>query len=333
MVLIFKLQLIIITNYPEVALLKRFHEAQKGNPGYEQALKEIRQGRKTSHWIWYILPQLKILGKSSNAQFYGITDFNEACNYLKDRVLFDHYNQMVQLIEAQLNKGISINVLMGSDIDASKLASSLTLFCSIATYLASTEVNSAHDFVELADSCNRILDTIALQGYLRCQKTQSFIEHELKIQSTSLENYRASVGLTDPLEKNADFEGVFAGNLTHYDDHSKIIEKLTNYISERENEWEFHYNFLGIISVIYLIQDFFSGSDHFNSKSREVKISAATKLKNVLESPYSEEVDFTTSELSAIKDGRLGTIVAEGGGLDNLLKVAPVSSSEVSFRA
>ncbi len=65
--------------------LERFHEAQaRRSAGYDTALAEIRRGRKTSHWIWYIFPQLAGLGRSSMAENYAIRDLAEACEYLRD---------------------------------------------------------------------------------------------------------------------------------------------------------------------------------------------------------------------------------------------------------
>ena len=65
--------------------LTRFIEAQEGV--YPIALKELRQGRKRSHWMWYVFPQLKGLGHSFNSQFYGISGLEEAEAYLADPVL------------------------------------------------------------------------------------------------------------------------------------------------------------------------------------------------------------------------------------------------------
>lgn len=62
--------------------LERFLNAQKTT--YEQALAEIKAGKKTSHWIWWIFPQMKGLGFSYNSNYYGIDDLNEAQDYLRD---------------------------------------------------------------------------------------------------------------------------------------------------------------------------------------------------------------------------------------------------------
>ena len=65
--------------------LDRFTKAQKCY--YETALKEVKEGHKESHWIWYIFPQLKGLGFSSMAEYYGIDGIDEARAYMKDPVL------------------------------------------------------------------------------------------------------------------------------------------------------------------------------------------------------------------------------------------------------
>ena len=60
--------------------LERFHKAQAStSAGYDTALAEIRRGRKTSHWIWYIFPQIEGLGRSSTARAYALRDLAEAC--------------------------------------------------------------------------------------------------------------------------------------------------------------------------------------------------------------------------------------------------------------
>ena len=106
--------------------LKRFHDAQE-NPyaGYTAALAEIRNGRKVSHWIWYIFPQLKGLGYSNMSQYYGIDGIGEARAYLADPVLRANLLE----ISGELLKLESCDPLaiMGSP-DDKKLRSSMTLF-------------------------------------------------------------------------------------------------------------------------------------------------------------------------------------------------------------
>jgi len=103
--------------------LQRFIEAQ--NDSYDRALKEIRNGRKLTHWIWYIFPQMKGLGFSYNSEYYGITSLQEAKDYLENELL---RKRLFEITESLLmHKGKDIESIMG-DIDALKLKSSMTLF-------------------------------------------------------------------------------------------------------------------------------------------------------------------------------------------------------------
>jgi len=103
--------------------LERFLQAQEGD--YAAALAEIRAGRKRSHWIWYIFPQLKGLGRSMTAEYYGIRDLAEAREYLAHPVL---RQRLIEISEALL--GLPSNdadQVMGFP-DNLKLRSSMTLF-------------------------------------------------------------------------------------------------------------------------------------------------------------------------------------------------------------
>ena len=103
--------------------LARFVKAQAGI--YEQALAEIRSGRKRSHWMWFIFPQLAGLGHSPMAQRYAIGSIAEARAYLADAVLGTRYRECVASLQA-LPATTAERVFGG--IDAIKLKSSLTLF-------------------------------------------------------------------------------------------------------------------------------------------------------------------------------------------------------------
>lgn len=103
--------------------LSRFLEAQ--NQIYLNALAEIKNGRKESHWMWFIFPQLKGLGRSSTADYYGIVDIGEASAYLRHPVLGKH---LIQISSALLEiKGKEAKEIFGSPDDL-KLRSSMTLF-------------------------------------------------------------------------------------------------------------------------------------------------------------------------------------------------------------
>jgi uncharacterized protein (DUF1810 family) len=112
-------------------MTSRFLAAQNsGHPNpYDRALAELRSGRKHSHWIWFVLPQLAGLGHSEIAQRYGIAGLAEARTYLGDPLLRQRLEAVIAVINAQLSQsGQSLEHLMGSGLDAAKTVSSLTLF-------------------------------------------------------------------------------------------------------------------------------------------------------------------------------------------------------------
>ncbi len=103
--------------------LERFKKAQAED--YETALKEIKRGRKESHWIWYIFPQLKELGFSSTAKYYGIDGIGEAKAYMADAEL---RRNLLEITDALLRQPeTDIHRVMGYPDDL-KLRSSMTLF-------------------------------------------------------------------------------------------------------------------------------------------------------------------------------------------------------------
>lgn len=107
--------------------MERFLEAQnKSYEGYETALKEMKQGRKQSHWIWYIFPQLVGLGNSWNATYYGIKDLEEARKYIAHPILGKRLIEISEvLLTLEEKKAIKV---MNGHTDATKLKSSMTLF-------------------------------------------------------------------------------------------------------------------------------------------------------------------------------------------------------------
>ncbi len=105
------------------ATLARFVEAQANS--YASALAEIRAGAKRSHWMWFIFPQLRGLGQSPTAHYYGIASIDETRAYLDHDLLGSRYRECVEALQ-QL--GTSDPVAVFGSIDAMKLRSSLTLF-------------------------------------------------------------------------------------------------------------------------------------------------------------------------------------------------------------
>jgi uncharacterized protein (DUF1810 family) len=108
--------------------LDRFVTAQSGV--YDRALAEIRNGRKESHWMWFIFPQLIGLGSSSMARQYGIADANEARAYLAHPILGPRLIEITQAV-LDLNKR-SANEIFGSPDDM-KLRSCATLFAHVSS--------------------------------------------------------------------------------------------------------------------------------------------------------------------------------------------------------
>ena len=152
--------------------LARFHEAQADpHAGYDTALAEIRRGRKTSHWIWYIFPQLAGLGRSAIAEKYAIRDLAEACAYLRDPLLRARYEEITAAVSDQLARGLALEDLMGSRIDALKLVSSLTLFRAAAERLADDDP-AFHNSLAVIDS---VLEHAAANGYPPCARTRGLL--------------------------------------------------------------------------------------------------------------------------------------------------------------
>jgi len=103
--------------------LSRFVDAQYRS--YERALAEIRRGAKTSHWMWFVFPQIAGLGHSPMAQRYAIGSLEEARAYLAHPVLGARYRECMSALQDL--PMTSADAVFGS-VDAVKLRSSLTLF-------------------------------------------------------------------------------------------------------------------------------------------------------------------------------------------------------------
>ena len=104
--------------------LQRFVGAQAGGV-YEQALSEVRRGRKTSHWMWFVFPQAAGLGSSPTSKHYAIGSLAEAKAYLAHPVLGPRLREIAGAVVAL--KGRTARAVFGSPDDM-KLRSSLTLF-------------------------------------------------------------------------------------------------------------------------------------------------------------------------------------------------------------
>jgi uncharacterized protein (DUF1810 family) len=104
--------------------LSRFVDAQDGGT-YDQALRELRAGRKQGHWIWFVFPQIAGLGRSPTSQHYALSGLDEARAYLAHPVLGP---RLVEAAQTLLDLPGDDAVAVLGPIDAVKLRSSMTLF-------------------------------------------------------------------------------------------------------------------------------------------------------------------------------------------------------------
>lgn len=156
----------------ELINLQRFLDAQDGESSvdrsctaYEVALKEILGGEKTSHWIWYVFPQIPI-GTSTMAQRYAILSVAEARAFLQNSILRSRLLEISNAVADKLRAGIPPETLMGSSIDCKKLASSMTLFQLVAAEL---------DDQELSRTTTSVLQQLAHHGWTNCTQTLEWI--------------------------------------------------------------------------------------------------------------------------------------------------------------
>jgi uncharacterized protein (DUF1810 family) len=107
--------------------LERFVDAQNHNGTYEMAVSELRVGDKMTHWMWFIFPQVKGLGRTPTSREYAISSLAEAQAYLQHPVLGSRLVECARILLGI--EGKSATEIMGT-IDAMKLRSSMTLFMS-----------------------------------------------------------------------------------------------------------------------------------------------------------------------------------------------------------
>jgi uncharacterized protein (DUF1810 family) len=103
--------------------IERFLTAQENT--YDVALSEIKNGKKESHWIWYIFPQLKGLGYSENSEFYGLDGIREAKEYLQNDILRE---RLIEISSALLELPNEDPIEIFGYTDAKKVMSCMTLF-------------------------------------------------------------------------------------------------------------------------------------------------------------------------------------------------------------
>jgi uncharacterized protein (DUF1810 family) len=107
--------------------LDRFIEAQDKWNTYQTALEEVKAGKKKTHWIWFIFPQMRGLGTSEKSRYYGISGRNEAIEYINHPILRD---RLVEITEAVYNNEKSVYEIFGNDVI--KVRSCMLLFASVS---------------------------------------------------------------------------------------------------------------------------------------------------------------------------------------------------------
>ncbi|MDQ6669331.1 MAG: DUF1810 domain-containing protein [Chloroflexota bacterium] len=105
--------------------LERFVAAQNASGTYDRAVEELRRGRKTSHWMWFVFPQIAGLGHSSMSRTFAIASLDEAKAYLRHPVLGPRLLECARIV-ASAQAGTARQVF--GDVDAQKLHSCMTLF-------------------------------------------------------------------------------------------------------------------------------------------------------------------------------------------------------------
>ncbi|MFZ9857146.1 MAG: DUF1810 domain-containing protein [Roseiflexaceae bacterium] len=143
--------------------LERFVTAQnQSHDGYADAIAEMQAGTKQRHWMWYIFPQRRGLGRSHMAVYYGIADDAEAIAYLRHPVLGPRLAEITSCVRSQL-KTIDAQILMGSHIDVLKLGSCMQLFGDISTQMIDA---TAPWIVALRQDCPQVIQLLQHQGHI-----------------------------------------------------------------------------------------------------------------------------------------------------------------------
>jgi uncharacterized protein (DUF1810 family) len=162
-----------------VSNLDRFRRAQNApHAGFAAALEELRAGHKTGHWIWYVFPQLQGLGRSSTAVYYGFSGAEEAADYLRDPVLGARLVTAAAAVRSHLANAprMRLEELMGSEIDALKLVSCMTLFRHVGNVLTSADPQPR--FAAMAQHADAILAAAAAQGFNACTYTEEHLRRQ-----------------------------------------------------------------------------------------------------------------------------------------------------------
>jgi uncharacterized protein (DUF1810 family) len=148
--------------------LSRFEAHQND---FDRAVSEIETGRKRSHWMWYIFPQVAGLGISHTSRIYAIESVAEAEAFMLHPTLGPAYRHIVDAVWHQVvEEEVTVSALFGSPDDA-KLVSSLTLFAAVARRVQQPSA----DIANFATQADDILRLAYAQGLQRCTTTERFM--------------------------------------------------------------------------------------------------------------------------------------------------------------
>jgi uncharacterized protein (DUF1810 family) len=131
--------------------LERFIEAQDAGGTYQTALSELRYGRKEGHWIWYLFPQLKGLGRSATSEFYGISGAEETKAYMEHKVLGPRLIESFGAFFNQTDK--TAQQIFGHD--AVKVRSCVTLFDTVTRERATSSNSCSSASLRKKDQTSR----------------------------------------------------------------------------------------------------------------------------------------------------------------------------------
>ena len=139
-----------------MGVLHRYIEEQERYGQFSLALQEVQNGNKLSHWMWFVFPQIKGLGRSYNAQKFAVQSKEEAMAYYSHPILGERLKLVTQAILAHNDKEI-ISIL-NAQIDVLKLKSCMTLFESVTHYAMFTEVLDVFYNGKKCEKTLRLLD-------------------------------------------------------------------------------------------------------------------------------------------------------------------------------
>jgi uncharacterized protein (DUF1810 family) len=140
--------------------LERFLEPVREH--LDDVVEELTAGRKRTHWMWFVFPQLRALGRSEMARRYGLADLDEARRFVVHAELGPTYERLAAIVhDVVVRQDLLVHDVFGSPDDV-KLVSSLTLLRAAAEH---------EGRIELAERCRELLDVAERQGLPRCPVT------------------------------------------------------------------------------------------------------------------------------------------------------------------